>query len=49
MARQKESYALNIINQIIASYPDFIPALVLKMNIFMSLHNWEHTTEVAER
>ncbi|XP_026769717.3 tetratricopeptide repeat protein 21B [Pangasianodon hypophthalmus] len=49
MARQKESYALNIINQIIASYPDFIPALVLKMNIFMSLYNWEHTTEVAER
>ncbi|KAF4087868.1 hypothetical protein AMELA_G00076230 [Ameiurus melas] len=49
MARQKESYALNIINQIIASYPDFIPALVLKMNIFMSLHNWEHTAEVAER
>ncbi|KAI5106513.1 tetratricopeptide repeat protein 21A isoform X4, partial [Silurus meridionalis] len=49
MARQKESYALNIVNQIIASYPDFIPALVLKMNIFMALHNWEHTTEVAER
>ncbi|KAK2854581.1 hypothetical protein Q7C36_006450 [Tachysurus vachellii] len=49
MARQKESCALNLINQIIASYPDFIPALVLKMNIFMSLHNWEHTTEVAER
>ncbi|KAF7708887.1 tetratricopeptide repeat protein 21B isoform X2 [Silurus meridionalis] len=49
MARQKESYALNIVNQIIASYPDFIPALVLNMNIFMALHNWEHTTEVAER
>ncbi|TSK16080.1 WD repeat-containing protein 48 [Bagarius yarrelli] len=49
MARQKESSALNITNQIIASHPDFIPALVLKMNIFMSLHNWEHTAEVAER
>ncbi|KAK3551904.1 hypothetical protein QTP70_031550 [Hemibagrus guttatus] len=49
MVRHKESYALNVINQIIASYPDFIPALVLKMNIFMSLHNWEHTAEVAER
>lgn len=49
MARQKETYALNIINQIIVSYPDFIPALVLKMNIFMALRNWEHTAEVAER
>ncbi|XP_060776687.1 tetratricopeptide repeat protein 21B [Neoarius graeffei] len=49
MTRQEESDALNIINQIMASYPEFIPALVLKMNIFMSLHNWEETTEVAHR
>ncbi|XP_062848130.1 tetratricopeptide repeat protein 21B [Trichomycterus rosablanca] len=49
MARQKESHALETVNQIIVSYPDFIPALILKMNMFMSLHDWEQTAEVAER
>uniref|UniRef100_A0AAY5F632 Tetratricopeptide repeat domain 21A n=1 Tax=Electrophorus electricus TaxID=8005 RepID=A0AAY5F632_ELEEL len=47
--RQNEYRALDMVNQIIASYPDFIPALHLKMNIFMSLYNWEQTAEVAKR
>ncbi|XP_036445416.1 tetratricopeptide repeat protein 21B [Colossoma macropomum] len=49
MVRQNESRALDMVNQIIASHPQFIPALVLKMNIFMSHHNWEQTAEEAER
>lgn len=49
MARQKESQALETVNQIIVSYSDFIPALILKMNMFMSLHDWEQTAEIAER
>ncbi|XP_072534985.1 tetratricopeptide repeat protein 21B [Salminus brasiliensis] len=49
MLRQNESCALDMVSQIIASHPDFIPALVLKMNMFMSFHDWEQTAEVAER
>uniref|UniRef100_A0AAR2K0A0 Tetratricopeptide repeat domain 21B n=1 Tax=Pygocentrus nattereri TaxID=42514 RepID=A0AAR2K0A0_PYGNA len=49
MVRQNESRALDMVNQIIASHPQFIPALVLKMNIFMSHHNWDQAAEDAER
>ncbi|XP_066538772.1 tetratricopeptide repeat protein 21B [Hoplias malabaricus] len=49
MVRQNESRALDVVSQVIASHPHFIPALILKMNMFMSHHNWEQTAEVAER
>ncbi|XP_076827471.1 tetratricopeptide repeat protein 21B [Brachyhypopomus gauderio] len=49
MVRQNDSRGLDMVSQIIASYPDFIPALHLKMNMFMSLNSWEQTAEVAER
>uniref|UniRef100_A0A8B9LN90 Tetratricopeptide repeat domain 21A n=1 Tax=Astyanax mexicanus TaxID=7994 RepID=A0A8B9LN90_ASTMX len=49
MLRQNQSCALDMISQVIASHPNFIPALVLKMNMFMSFHDWEQTAEVAER
>lgn len=49
MAKQKQPCALDIVNQIIVSHPDFVPALNLKMRIFMSLRDWEQTEELARR
>ncbi|XP_048030804.1 tetratricopeptide repeat protein 21A isoform X1 [Megalobrama amblycephala] len=49
MAKQNEKCALDIANQIIVSHPDFTPALVMKMKVFMSLRDWDQTEEVAQR
>ncbi|XP_056594035.1 tetratricopeptide repeat protein 21B isoform X2 [Triplophysa dalaica] len=49
MAKQKQPCALDIVNQIIVSHPDFVPGLNLKMRIFMSLRDWEQTEELARR
>ncbi|XP_065115136.1 tetratricopeptide repeat protein 21B [Paramisgurnus dabryanus] len=49
MAKQNKECALDVVNQMIASHPDFIPALSLKMKILMSLRDWEQTQEVAHR
>ncbi|XP_028826329.1 tetratricopeptide repeat protein 21B isoform X2 [Denticeps clupeoides] len=47
--KQNLSWALDTVNQLIAAHPDFTPALVLKMNIFLALYNWEQTQEMCER
>nr|XP_055038043.1 tetratricopeptide repeat protein 21B isoform X1 [Misgurnus anguillicaudatus] len=49
IAKQNEECALDVVNRMIASYPDFIPALSLKMKILMSLRDWEQTQEVTHR
>ncbi|KAL1248216.1 hypothetical protein QQF64_021534 [Cirrhinus molitorella] len=49
MAKQNEQCALDIANQIIVFHPDFSPALLMKMKVFMSLRDWEQTEEVAQR
>ncbi|XP_056119594.1 tetratricopeptide repeat protein 21B [Rhinichthys klamathensis goyatoka] len=49
MAKQNEQCALDIANQIIVSHPDFSPALVVKMKVFMSLRDWHQTEDVARR
>ncbi|XP_016326977.1 tetratricopeptide repeat protein 21B [Sinocyclocheilus anshuiensis] len=49
MAKQNEQCALDIANQIIASHPDFSPALLMKMKVFVSLRDWEQTEAVAQR
>ncbi|XP_030623493.1 tetratricopeptide repeat protein 21B [Chanos chanos] len=49
MVNQKKSFAMYCVNQIIASHPDFIPAFEIKMNICLSLCDWEQTMEMAER
>uniref|UniRef100_A0A673GS47 Tetratricopeptide repeat protein 21B-like n=1 Tax=Sinocyclocheilus rhinocerous TaxID=307959 RepID=A0A673GS47_9TELE len=47
--RQNELCALDIANQIIVSHPDFSPALLMKMKVFVSLRDWEQTEAVAQR
>uniref|UniRef100_A0A672MGE8 Tetratricopeptide repeat domain 21A n=1 Tax=Sinocyclocheilus grahami TaxID=75366 RepID=A0A672MGE8_SINGR len=47
--RQNEQCALDIANQIIVSHPDFSPALLMKMKVFVSLRDWEQTEAVAQR
>ncbi|XP_067290523.1 tetratricopeptide repeat protein 21A isoform X2 [Pseudorasbora parva] len=49
MAKQNERCAFDIANKIIVSHPDFIPALVMKMKLFMSLREWDQTEEHARR
>ncbi|XP_077075262.1 tetratricopeptide repeat protein 21B [Siphateles boraxobius] len=49
MAKQNVQCALDIANQIIVSHPDFSPALVTKMKVFMSLRDWDQTEDVARR
>ncbi|XP_016092333.1 tetratricopeptide repeat protein 21B-like [Sinocyclocheilus grahami] len=49
MAKQNEQCALDIANQIIVSHPDFSPALLMKMKVFVSLRDWEQTEAVAQR
>ncbi|XP_016374302.1 tetratricopeptide repeat protein 21B isoform X2 [Sinocyclocheilus rhinocerous] len=49
MAKQNELCALDIANQIIVSHPDFSPALLMKMKVFVSLRDWEQTEAVAQR
>ncbi|XP_050953552.1 tetratricopeptide repeat protein 21A isoform X2 [Labeo rohita] len=49
LAKQKGQCALDIANQIIVSHPDYSPALLMKMKVFMSLRDWEQTEEIAQR
>uniref|UniRef100_A0AAR2KQ70 Tetratricopeptide repeat protein 21B n=1 Tax=Pygocentrus nattereri TaxID=42514 RepID=A0AAR2KQ70_PYGNA len=43
--RQNYSGALEIVNQVIVSYPSFMPALVKKMKLLLSLQDWEQTVD----
>nr|XP_030134266.3 tetratricopeptide repeat protein 21B isoform X1 [Taeniopygia guttata] len=47
--RQKYSGALEIVNQIIANFPNFIPAFIKKMKLQLALQDWEQTIETAHR
>ncbi|KAI2660900.1 Tetratricopeptide repeat protein 21B [Labeo rohita] len=47
--RQNYSGALETINQVIASYPSFLPALVKKMKLLLTLQDWEQTVDAAQR
>ncbi|CAB4022833.1 tetratricopeptide repeat 21B-like, partial [Paramuricea clavata] len=41
--------ALEFINKVVVSYPEFEPALVEKMKIQLALQDWEQTMDVAQR
>ncbi|GCC29261.1 hypothetical protein chiPu_0007699 [Chiloscyllium punctatum] len=41
--------ALDTVNQIIATTPTFMPALILKMKLFLAQNNWDQTLETAQR
>uniref|UniRef100_A0A3Q1H576 Tetratricopeptide repeat domain 21B n=1 Tax=Acanthochromis polyacanthus TaxID=80966 RepID=A0A3Q1H576_9TELE len=47
--RQNYSGALEIVNQVIVSFPGFIPALIKKMKILLNLQDWEQTVDAAHR
>ncbi|XP_078391007.1 tetratricopeptide repeat protein 21B [Cetorhinus maximus] len=41
--------ALETVNQIIASTPTFLPALIMKMKLFFAQNIWDQTLETAQR
>uniref|UniRef100_A0A8C6SQ89 Tetratricopeptide repeat protein 21B n=1 Tax=Neogobius melanostomus TaxID=47308 RepID=A0A8C6SQ89_9GOBI len=45
--RQNYSGALEMVNQVIVSYPAFLPALTKKMKLLLSLQDWEQTELVS--
>lgn len=47
--RQNYSGALEIINQVIVSFPGFLPAFIRKMKLLLSLQDWEQTVDAAHR
>ncbi|KAL2085404.1 hypothetical protein ACEWY4_018724 [Coilia grayii] len=49
MMKQNYTWAMDVVNQIIASYPTFSPALTLKMGIFLACQDWEQTRETCDR
>ncbi|XP_055505957.1 tetratricopeptide repeat protein 21B-like [Leucoraja erinacea] len=49
LKKQNFLVALETVNQIIATNPTFLPALVLKMKLFLAQNNWDQTLETAKR
>ncbi|KAJ4933159.1 hypothetical protein JOQ06_029994 [Pogonophryne albipinna] len=47
--RQNYSGALEMVNQVIVSFPGFSPALIKKMKLLLSLQDWEQTIDAAHR
>ncbi|XP_073097695.1 tetratricopeptide repeat protein 21B isoform X1 [Manis javanica] len=47
--RQNFSGALETINQIIMTFPSFLPAFIKKMKLQLALQNWDQTVETAQR
>ncbi|XP_047456224.1 tetratricopeptide repeat protein 21B [Mugil cephalus] len=47
--RQNYSGALEMVNQVIVSFPGFIPALIKKMKLLLTLQDWEQTIDAAHR
>ncbi|XP_074856704.1 tetratricopeptide repeat protein 21B isoform X2 [Carettochelys insculpta] len=47
--RQNYSGALETVNQIIANFPDFLPAFIKKMKLQLALQDWEQAVETAQR
>ncbi|MEQ2286983.1 Tetratricopeptide repeat protein 21B [Ameca splendens] len=47
--RQNYSGALEMVNQVIVSFSGFIPALIKKMKLLLSLQDWDQTIDAAHR
>uniref|UniRef100_A0A3B3R4B6 Tetratricopeptide repeat domain 21B n=1 Tax=Paramormyrops kingsleyae TaxID=1676925 RepID=A0A3B3R4B6_9TELE len=47
--RQNYSGALEIINQVIVSFPHYLPAFIKKMKLLLTLQDWEQTVDAAQR
>ncbi|XP_036594734.1 tetratricopeptide repeat protein 21A isoform X2 [Trichosurus vulpecula] len=49
MIQQNYSGALEVVNQITVTFFNFIPALILKMRLFLAQQDWEQTVETGHR
>ncbi|XP_076147558.1 tetratricopeptide repeat protein 21B-like [Alosa pseudoharengus] len=49
LMKQNYSWAMDVVNQVIASFPSFTPALSLKMAVFMASQDWEHVAHLGNR
>nr|XP_044610630.1 tetratricopeptide repeat protein 21A isoform X3 [Equus asinus] len=49
MMQQNYSGALEVVNQITVASGSFLPALVLKMRLFLARQDWERTVEIGHR
>ncbi|XP_032203773.1 tetratricopeptide repeat protein 21A isoform X2 [Mustela erminea] len=49
MLQQNYSGALEVVNQITVTSGSFLPALVLKMRLFLARQDWEQTVEMGHR
>ncbi|XP_046518696.1 tetratricopeptide repeat protein 21A isoform X2 [Equus quagga] len=49
MMQQNYSGALEVVNQITVASGSFLPALVLKMRLFLARQDWEQTVEIGHR
>ncbi|XP_007468203.1 PREDICTED: tetratricopeptide repeat protein 21A isoform X2 [Lipotes vexillifer] len=49
MMLQNYSGALEVVNQITVAWGSFLPALVLKMRLFLARQDWEQTVEMGHR
>ncbi|XP_059246499.1 tetratricopeptide repeat protein 21A isoform X4 [Mustela nigripes] len=49
MLQQNYSGALEVVNQITVTSGSFLPALVLKMRLFLAQQDWEQTVEMGHR
>ena len=47
--RYNFSHALEVLNQVVAGYPGFLPGLVEKMRVQLALQDWEQAVETAHR
>ncbi|KAJ8012813.1 hypothetical protein DPEC_G00046770 [Dallia pectoralis] len=47
--RQNYSGALETVNQVIVSFPGFLPAFIKKMTLLLALQDWEQTIGAAQR
>ena len=41
--------ALELINQVVVSFPNFLPGLLEKMKVQLALQDWDLTLETAQR
>ncbi|KAL3836422.1 hypothetical protein ACJMK2_021855 [Sinanodonta woodiana] len=47
--RHNYSGSLELVNKVIVTYPNFLPALVEKMKLQLALQDWEATLETSQR
>ena len=47
--RYNFTHALDMLNQVVAGYPGFLPALIEKMKVQLTLQDWEQAVETAQR